>query len=426
KEYYELSYNQKRLWFLHSLDPTNLSYHMPGWLRFSHTVNIEALQRSLSGIFSRHESFRTGFKKIRGQPVQFVRENTGIPLQTIDISRLTGNEKQQKTKEIIKQTTAQPFDLENPPLFRSILIKQEDEAFLFVYNMHHIISDGWSMGIVKREFHRLYNEYAKGNQWDPEPVPYQYKDFAAWHNQQIRDSDIRRTALRYWKKVIETGLPVLKLPYYYSGSPEDKSGAGYRCTINQTIKEKLLQLAKNNNTTLSTLLFTLYNLLFAYLSGQKEIVTTIISAGRVHSSLDMAVGYFINPVIVKIDVDLRGDFEELLSGVNRQLLEALQHQNYPFEKILDDLEIAYPNIPASFNFISLQDIGMEIEPDSQASHHIRERQEVKFPLGLFLTEYKNGIEINWDYQKTMFEPGTIENTAEKYLDLVVEVTESDE
>jgi non-ribosomal peptide synthetase component F len=140
----------------------------------------------------------------------------------------------------------------------------------------------------------------------------------------------------------------------------------------------------------------------------------------------MVVGYFINPVIVKIHLDLRGDFEELLSGVNRQVLEALQHQNYPFEKILDDLKIAYPNIPASFNFISMQDIGMEIEPDSQASHHIRERQEVKFPLGLFLTEHKNGIEINWDYQKTMFEPGTIENTAEKYLDLVVEVTEIDE
>jgi amino acid adenylation domain-containing protein len=426
KEYYELSYNQKRLWFLHCLDPANLSYHIPGWLRFRHKVNVEALQRALSGIFSRHDSFRTGFKKIHSQPVQFVREKIEIPLQTIDISRLTENEKQQKTKEMIKQITAQPFDLENPPLFRSTLIKQEDEAFLFVYNMHHIISDGWSMGIVKHEFHRLYNEYAKGNQWDPEPVPYQYKDFAAWHNRQIRDSHLKQTALRYWKKVIESGLPVLKLPYYYSGSPEDKSGARYRRTINQNSKEKLHQLAKNNHTTLSNLLFTLYNLLLAYLSGQKEIVTTIISAGRMHSSLDRVVGYFINPVFVKIYVDLRGDFEELLSGINRQVLEALQHQNYPFELLLDDLKIAYPNIPASFNFISMQDIDMEIEPDPLASHHIREKQEVKFPMGLFLAEYKNGIEINWEYQKTMFEPGTIENTAEKYLDLIVEVTEIDE
>jgi hypothetical protein len=399
---------------------------MPGWLRFSHTVNIEELQASLSRIFSRHESFRTGFKKIREQPVQFIREKAEILLQAIDISGLAEDEKQQKTKEIIKQTTAQPFDLENPPLFRSVLIKQADEAFLFVYDMHHIISDGWSIGIVKREFHRLYNHYSKGSRWDPEPVPYRYKDFSAWHNQQIRDSEPRQRALGYWRKVIENGLPVLKLPYYYSGSPEDKSGAGYRCRINQTGKDKLYQLANDNNTTLSTLLFTLYNLLFAYLGGQKEIVTTIISAGREHSSLDRIVGYFIIPVIVKIHVDLRGDFEELLSGVNREVLEALHHQNYPFEKVLDDLKIAYPNIPASFNFISMQDIDMEIEPDSLAPGHIRDRQEVKFPLGLFLTEYKNGIEINWDYQKTMFEPGTIENIAGKYLDLVVEVTENDE
>jgi amino acid adenylation domain-containing protein len=426
KEYYDLSYSQKRLWFLHSLDPTNLSYHMPGWLRFSHLVNMEVLQRSLSGLFTRHESFRTGIKKIREQPVQFIRERVEIPLRAIDISGLAEDEKQQKTGEMIKQITAQSFDLENPPLFRSVLIKLGDEAFLFVYNMHHIISDGWSMGIVRREFHRLYNEYAKGNQWDPEPVPYQYKDFAAWHNQQIWDSELRRTALRYWKKVIETGLPVLKLPYYYSGSPEDKSGASYRCTIDQNSTEKLHQLAKDNHTTMSALLFTLYNLLFAYLSGQKEIVTTIISAGRGHSSLDMVVGYFINPVFVKIYVDLRGDFEELLSAINRQVLEALQHQNYPFELLLDDLKIAYPNISASFNFISMQDIDMEIEPDSLASYHIREFQEVKYPLSLFLTEYKNGIEINWEYQKTMFEPAAIENTAEKYLDLIVEVTEIDE
>jgi amino acid adenylation domain-containing protein len=432
KEYYELSYNQKRLWYLHNLDPTDRAYHIPGWLRFNHRVNIEALQQTLTKIFTRHESFRSGIKKIDGQPVQFIRENTGIPIQTVDISELPGNEKWQKTKEIITQTFARPFDLENPPLFRSILIKQEEEVFLFVYNMHHIISDGWSMGILRREFHRVYNETingnGNGNQWRPEPLQYRYKDFAAWHNRQIRDTEPRRKALRYWKKLIETGLPTLRLPYYFSGSPGDKSGASRSYTIGQTGKEKLRQLARDNQTTLSTLMYTLYNLLFAYLSGQKEIVTILISAGRVHSSLDMVVGYFINPVIVKIDIDLRGEFEALLSNVQHQLLEALQHQTYPFELVLEDLEIPKPDIPVSFNFISMpdQEIDPGIPPGSRETLHIQEEQEVKFPLGLFLTEYKNGIDIKWDYQKTMFEPGTIENIAGKYLQLVEDVTGIDE
>ena len=432
KEYYELSYNQKRLWYLHNLDPTDRAYHIPGWLRFNHRVSIDVLQQTLTKIFTRHESFRSGIKKIDGQPVQFIRENTGIPIQTVDISELPGDEKQQKTKEIITQTFARPFDLENPPLFRSILIKQEEEVFLFVYNMHHIISDGWSMGILKREFHRLYNGTingnGNGNQWRPEPLQYRYKDFAVWHNRQIRDTELRRRALRYWKKVIETGLPTLRLPYYYNGSPGDKSGACRSYTIGQTGKEKLRQLARGNQTTLSTLMYTLYNLLFAYLSGQKEIVTILISAGRVHSSLDMVVGYFINPVIVKIDIDLRGEFEALLSNVQHQLLEALQHQTYPFELVLEDLEIPKPDIPVSFNFISMpdQEIDPEIPPESRETLHIQEKQQVKFPLGLFLTEYKNGIDINWDYQKTMFEPGTIENIAGKYMQLVEDVTGIDE
>jgi non-ribosomal peptide synthetase component F len=181
-------------------------------------------------------------------------------------------------------------------------------------------------------------------------------------------------------------------------------------------------LAKNNNTTLFTVLFSMYNLLLAYLCGQEEIPVTIINAGREHLSLNMIVGYFINPIIVKTHVDLEGDFKDLLSNANKNVLEAFQHQHYPFELAADDLGIEYPNISTAFNLLNMQDISTGMEMDSMESYHMEERQEAKFPLVLMLMEYKNGIEISWEYQKSLFKPETIEAVAEKYVQLMDEIT----
>jgi amino acid adenylation domain-containing protein len=422
KEYYELSYNQKRLWIIHTLNPNGSSYHIPGWIPLNHAVNIEALKKVLSRIFVRHEGFRTGFKELQDQPVQFIYPTVEVPFRVFNISTLKNSEKQQKTMEIFTRTVTQPFDLEKPPLFRSVLIKQDDEAYVFVYNMHHIISDGWSNDILRSVFQRLYEDYSKGSEVCLEPVQYHYKDFAGWHNRQIRDPELKEKALCYWKKVMESGFSGLKLPYFHSGEPGDSTGASYRCVIDDDIKNRLHRLAEDNNTTLFALLYTMFNLLLAYLSGEKEIVTTVISAGRDHPSLYNIVGYFINPVIIKIEVDIEADFEELLSRVNKNVLEAFQHQNYPFELVLEDLHIPFPNVSTAFNLLNMQDISREIELDSLESTHIEEKQDVKFDLVLYLTEYKNGIEINWRYQKSLFRPETIESIAGKYLQVMDEIT----
>jgi acyl carrier protein len=422
QEYYELSYNQKRLWVIYCMDPNSSSYHMPGWITFNRAVNIEALKKTLSVIFNRHESLRTGFKEIGGEPVQFIRQMVENPIQVIDITRLENNEKQQKTTEIIRQIVTQPFDLQKPPLFRAVLIKQDREAFVYVYNMHHIISDGWSMEIIKNEFNLLFDQYSKGSQPHLPPVPHRYKDFARWHNRQIEDPEVKEKALDYWKKAMQSGFPVLKLPYYYRGKKGDSSGAGYRSVVECEIKTRLHLMAENNNTTLFTLLFALYNLLLAYLTGEKEIVTVVISAGREHPALYTIVGYFINPVIIKTQVDLEADFEVLLARVNQDVLEVFQHQVYPFENVLEELNVSYPDVSTAFNLLNMQDISRETELDSLESFHIEESQEGKYHLVLHVTEYKNGIEIRWEYQKSLFKPETIESIAGKYLQLVDEIT----
>jgi len=221
---------------------------------------------------------------------------------------------------------------------------------------------------------------------------------------------------------VKTGFPALNLPYYQSGKKGDGSAAGYRSVVEYGIKNRLLRLSENNNTTLFTLLFALYNLLLAYLSGEEEIVTAVISAGREHPALYPIVGYFINPVIIKTRVDLEADFEVLLARVNSNVLEVFQHQVYPFENVLEALNIPYPDVSTAFNMLNMQDISRGIELDSLESFHLEETQEAKFPLVLYITEYKNGIEIRWEYQKALFKPETIESIAGKYLQLMEEIT----
>jgi hypothetical protein len=373
-------------------------------------------------IFNRHESFRTGFKEVGGEPVQFIQPMVEIPLQVIDITTLANNEKQSKTAEIIRQTVTRPFDLQTPPLFGSVLIKQDHESFLYVYNMHHIISDGWSMEIIKNEFNLLYEAYAKGSQLQLPPVSHRYRDFAQWHNRQIRDPEIKEKALDYWKQTVKTGFPVLNLPYYQSGKKEDSSGAGYRSVVEYAVKNRLQRLAENNNITLFTLLFALYNLLLAYLTGEEEIVTAVINAGREHPALYPIVGYFINPVIIKTRVDLEVEFDVLLARVNREVLEVFRHQVYPLENVLEALNVPYPDVSTAFNMLKMQDISRGTEMESLESYHLEETQEPKFFLVLYITEYKNGIEIRWEYQKSRFKPETIESIAGKYLQLMAEIT----
>jgi hypothetical protein len=345
-----------------------------------------------------------------------------IPFKAVDISNLKGSEKQKKAAAIITEVVKAPFDLQNPPLFRSVLIKQNHQEFGFIYNMHHIVSDGWSMQILEKEFNLFYESYLSGKESQLEPLKLQYSDFVAWHNQQIRNPELKEKSHHYWRQKLESGFPKLNLPIYYGEDIDEKTGAAYRCVINETVTHRLHQLAQSNNTTLFMVLFSIYNLLLAFLSGQEEIVLAIINAGRLHFSLNNIVGYFINPVLVKTRVDLEEDFDELLSRVNKYLLEAFQHQSYPFELVLDEMKIPYPGISAAFNLLNMQDISRETELDSLEPVHIEESREVKYPLVLYVTEYKNGIEIRWEYQKSLFKPETIESIASKYLQVMVEIT----
>jgi bacitracin synthase 1 len=424
REFYELSFNQRRLWVIHQLAPHSPAYHMPGLIVFNETVDIDALEQALAGLFQRHESLRTGFGVVAGEPVQFTRDPGQIeaPPRFIDITGLDDKEGERKKAAIAAGITRTPFDLGEPPLFRSALVKQDNNVYTLIYCMHHIISDGWSMEILRDEFTQLYRAAAAGENLALKSPGLQYKDFAAWQNRRARQPGVKEEAHRYWKEVLQGGLPLLRFPGFPDGPREDKRGAGYRCVLDSGITQKLRRIAGDNNTTLSMVLFTLYNLLLAFLSGREEIVAVMISAGRNHMALYGIIGYFVDSVIVKNRVTLDDDFHDLLSAVNANVLEIFNHQDYPFELVLDDMGMEYPEAAAAFNFLNMSGLSPGGEPGAAGPVHRPDSQDVKFDLTLYLSEYETGIDMNWEYRKSLFTPSIIEDIAQKFIVLAEEIT----
>ncbi|HLP57719.1 MAG TPA: amino acid adenylation domain-containing protein, partial [Candidatus Deferrimicrobium sp.] len=325
KDFYDLSFNQKRLWFIQQMNPAGSSFNMPGRLLLNHPVEEEWIEKTLVQLMHRHESLRTGFKIIADQPVQYIIKEAPIPLKIIDISMMAGEEKQGKQEEIYKETAGTPFDLTKAPLFRAVLLKLDIMMYEFIFNMHHIITDGWSMEIIKRDFNLIYEGYRGGKKVELESMPFQYTDFVEWYNDRLQNPVHKAGSHSYWKAKIKNGIPGFTLPGDFTGERESRVGAGYYCFIEKDIAERIRRLAAKYNTTLFTVMFSIYILLLSRLSGEEEVACSIIGAGREHVSLQAIVGFFVNSIIYNSRMDFKTPFANFLEKVKDETLELFQH-----------------------------------------------------------------------------------------------------
>jgi amino acid adenylation domain-containing protein len=426
KEYYPLSFHQKRLWIIQQLEEKNVSYNMPMRLEINHVLDEKAVRKSLEKLIQRHQGMRTGFKTIDGIAYQFIKLDAVLPFKMIDISSLESLEKDQERERIFKETAEVSFDLSQVPLFRAVAIKLDKMQYDLVFIMHHIICDGWSMGLLEREFTQLYEGYRTGKEMSLASLPLQYKDFSQWHNHQLEDPRLQEASHRFWRERLTGGFPRLQLPTDFHGDRMDSTGAVYRCRVEKQVKENLYRLARENTTTFAVVMFSIYNILLAHLSGQEDIVCSLIGAGRDHPLLRQVVGYFTNSIMVKTRIDPEEDFENLLCRIHDNVMETLQHQSYPLEIVLDELNMSFPDIAASFNMLNMPGTAAGDDIETFAPHHIQKRQGVKFDLALFVTEHANSIELLWNYRTTLFESSTIESIAHLYLELLAELSSEEE
>jgi tyrocidine synthetase III len=422
REYYQLSYNQKRLWLLSRLKEESASYNMPGRIELNHPVNEDIVKKVLHMLTQRHESLRTGFKTIHHEPVQFIAKDVDLSFKVIDLSasELDPQQKQKKREQLNTAEASASFDLEQVPLFRALLIKLADSHYDFIFNMHHIISDGWSIELLKKEFWLCYEALRNGDQFALPPLTLQYKDFAAWHNKLLMAPGVKEKSVAFWKNIFLTNDEPLALASSLNGDSNDPAGAVYRLIIEEKTAAPLTRLVQENHTTLFTFLFSIYLLLLKRLSGQNHITSSIIAAARYHGPLQQIVGFFVNSILFKTQVDENEPFDEFLKRVNTEVVEFFQHQEIPLEVVLKELKIKHPEVPVSFNMLNIKDqhdhIGQEIL--STGNGHMENGHDVKFDIEVYAGEYQNGILLIWAYRKSMFEPMDIQYAANEYHKLL--------
>ena len=287
------------LWFLDQYEPNSSVYNIPGALRLKGSLDVEALEQSLNEIIRRHESLRTIFSMLEGEPVQVIAPSCRVLLAVLDLTDHLEGEREAKARQLANEEARQPFDLAQGPLFRSKLLRLGEDDHVLLLTMHHIVSDGWSMGVLYRELSVLYDAFRYGKRSPLSDLPIQYADYAVWQRQWLQ-GEVLEGQLSYWKKQLE-GIPaVLNLPTDRQ-RPAVQSFRGNRQSIelSRELTQGLKALSRKEGVTLfMTLLAAFQTLLYRY-TGQEDVVVGSPIANRNRSEIEGLIGFFVNTLVLR-------------------------------------------------------------------------------------------------------------------------------
>ncbi len=330
------SFAQQRLWFLDRLFPGNSFYNVATALRLIGLLNLAALEQTFNEIVRRHEALRTTFRMLEGQSVQVIAPKLTIPLPVVDLQNLSSPEQQAETRRLAAEERSRPFDLSQEPLLRVRLLQLDSSEHILLLNLHHIVCDGWSIGVLIRELGALYTAFTS-NQPSPLPeLPLQYADFADWQREWLQ-GEVLETQRGYWKQQLDN-LPLLNLP---TDRPRPATptyrGATQFLELPKSLSEALEVLSQRQGVTLfMTLLAAFQTLLYRY-TQQTDIVVGCAIANRNRQEIEQLIGFFVNSLVLRTNLSGNPTFLELLGRVREVALEAYAHQDLPFEKLVEEL-----------------------------------------------------------------------------------------
>ncbi len=333
-----LSFAQERTWFLSQLEGGNAAYNLPAAVRLTGSLSLPALEHSLNEIVQRHETLRTIFTNIHGTPVaQIVDYNYHIPV--IDLQDASPEEQRTKIRQFASEQTRIPFKLSQVPLFRFFLIQLAAREHLLLFIIHHIIADGWSLGIFTQELTSLYHAFAKGKPSPLPALPIQYVDFAHWQRQWL-SGDVLKTQLAYWQSQLTGVPPMLEIPTDRP-HPAVQSFRGHAesFAIPLAIRRKLDALSQQSETTPFMVLLTAFAVLLSRYSEKEDIMIGAPIANRNRTEIEGLIGFFANMLPLRIDLSGNPTFSELLERVRIVTMAAYAHQDVPFEKLVDTLQL---------------------------------------------------------------------------------------
>jgi hypothetical protein len=417
-----LSFAQQRLWFIDQLEPGNPAYNITGVVKLESRLDVEALERSINEVVRRHESLRTRFAVKDGEPVQVIDEWEPRRLEVTDLTDLPAAEREDQAQRIMSEEAGTRFDLKRGQLLRVRVLKLGEGENLLLYTMHHIVSDGWSMGILSREVRALYQAYSRGEESPLEELPIQYADFAVWQRGWLKGETLER-GLEYWRKQL-AGIEDLELPADHP-RPALRSyrGSEYRFVVERELTEKLKALSQREGATLFMVLLGGFDLLMSRYSGQTDVALGTDIANRNRAEIEGVIGFFVNQLVMRVEVRPGESFSELLKRVREVCLGAYAHQDVPFEKLVEELqpERDLSRSPLFQAKLILQNVPGEgesqTEPDDGGGDEqtMSAAQTAKFDLTVSIAGEASDLEGTAEYSRDLFEAGTIERLMTSYL-----------
>jgi amino acid adenylation domain-containing protein len=405
------SFAQQRLWFLDQLEPANPLYNTPGALRLLGQLDITALEQALSEIVRRHETLRTTFQSFDGNPVQIISAPRPVNIPVIDLSALVEVDRERETRTLIDAEAKCPFDLSQGPLLRATLLRLREEEHLLLFTMHHIISDGWSVGVLAREATKLYAAFTGQEAEPPAALPLQYADYAVWQREWLRGETLE-TQFDYWSKQLEGLSPVLELPLDRP-RPKVRSlrGAFVPVELNKELTRGLKALSRGEGATLFMTLLAAFQTLLSRYAVQHDVAVGVPLANRRRREIEDLIGFFVNTLVMR--TSLAGDptFRELLGRVREVALGAYAHQDVPFEMLVERFQPARdPGHTPFFNvlFVFQNTPGRNLElPGLKVEQLDVGTGTAKFDLMLSLEESEERLTGVFEYSADLFEESTI-------------------
>ena len=414
-----LSFAQERLWFIDQLEPESAAYNIPQAVRLTGSLQVFALEQSVNELVRRHEVLRTSFVDMAGQPAQQIAPELRLELPLVDLRSLSASEQQAMSERLRYEQARRPFDLRRAPLLRVQLLQLGDNEHEFLFAMHHIASDGWSMSVLVREVGGLYPAYVSGA---PSPLPelvIQYADFAVWQRERLQ-GEVLDAELSYWKQQLTDAPELLELPADRARPRvESFRGAAQSFVLTEPVSRGLRELSQQSGTTLFMTSLAAFNTLLYRYTGQTDLLVGTPVANRNRLEIEPLIGFFVNTLVLRTRLSGELRFSELLTRVREVVLGAQAHQELPFERLVQELAperslshaplfqvmLVLDNLPAR----RLELPGLRLQTIGEDS------ATAKFDLTLVLNNRENGeLDGEIKYNAALFNDTTIARLVQSF------------
>lgn len=417
---YPLSFAQERLWFIQQLDHHSAAYNIPLAIRLAGALDTEKLERCFNKVIERHEVLRATFKKENGKANQHIISAQYYPISLHDLSTLSYAERENEARSVAQKLACKPFDLSEGPLFRIQLIKLQANEHILVLIMHHIVSDGWSTGVLINELTKLY--HANEEEWN-EILPdlsITYSDYAAWQRKKYENGDYQKQ-LEYWKKIIGTESTKLALPYDFPKANAASQYGDVECfTVPLSVTKAVKHTSQKLGVSAFTILLSAYYLFLFRYCNQKEIIVGTPVANRNQFETESLIGCIANTIPLKMNVESDSTVKDFIAEVSRTTLEAYQNQDVPFEKIVDELKAERtlyqsPIFETMFTFQNQHRNLITLDRSIETQPYHLQLDASKFDLSLSIMEVDGEYDCVFEYRTELFRQDSIKRMASNFI-----------